>query len=70
MSRIDSNDYILDLDNNSKEKNKTIQIPYYRRVSRCDFCGSKYTLSNKSRHDRSTKHQDGKYILSERFEMT
>ena len=75
MSRIDSNKYILDLDNNS-EKNKTDNkdlynsIPYYRRVRRCDFCGSKYTLSNKSRHERSTKHQDGKYILSEIFEMT
>ena len=76
MNRIDSNEYILDLKNNSEEKNKTENkdlynsIPYYRRVRRCEFCGSKYTLSNKSRHERSTKHFDGKYISTERFEMT
>ena len=72
MNRIDSNEYILDLNNNSEEKNKTENnnIPYYRRVRRCEFCGSKYTLSNKSRHERSTKHFDDKYISTERFEMT
>ena len=71
MSRIESNDYILDLDNNSeKEKNKTIKIPYHRRVGRCEFCGAKYSYNNKARHERSTKHHDGIYILSDRFAMT
>jgi hypothetical protein len=51
-----------------KTENKN--IPYHRRTRRCEFCGSKYTLSNKSRHERSTKHFDGKYISTERFEMT
>ena len=82
MNRIDSNEYILDLIDNSEEKNKTEnkfqnnqtgnkqnEIPYYRRVRRCEFCGSKYTLSNKSRRERSTTHNDGKYISTERFEM-
>jgi hypothetical protein len=71
MSRIESKDYILDLEINSEnEKNKTTCTPYHRRVGRCEFCGAKYTMSNKARHDRSEKHQDGKYIVHERFEMS
>ena len=71
MRRIDSNDYILDLNNISdKEKNKTIKIPFHRRIARCEFCGAKYLLVNKARHEPTIKHFDGKYISTERFEMT
>ena len=62
-----SNNYILDLDN--KEKIKKDKIPWHRRTESCEYCGSKLLLVNKARHEKSTKHKDGKYLTSDRFEM-
>ena len=62
--------YILNLDNNSdKEKIKKEKTPWPKRVERCNFCGSQITMVNKARHERSRKHQDGKYLTTDRFEM-
>ena len=62
--------YILNLDNNyDKEKIKKEKTPWPKRVERCNFCGSQITMVNKARHERSRKHQDGKYLTTDRFEM-
>ena len=65
-----SNNYILDLDNNSnKQKIEKIRIPWTRKTMRCHFCGSKFLLVNKARHEKSLKHKDGVYVTKDRFEM-
>ena len=65
-----SKSYILDLDINSeKEQIKKERLPWPRRKMRCNFCGSKITLVNKARHEKSQKHKDGTYVTTERFEM-
>ena len=62
--------FILNLDNNyDKEKIKKEKTPWPKRVERCNFCGSQITMVNKARHERSRKHQDGKYFTTDRFEM-
>ena len=66
----DSNNYILDLNNNSnKEKKPKTKIAWAKKSMRCNFCGSKILLMNKARHERSQKHKDGVYLTSDRFEM-
>ncbi len=35
----------------------------------CPICGARIWLSNKKRHTRSKKHNDAKYVLSEKFEI-
>ena len=65
-----SNNYILDLDNNSnKQKIERVRIPFTRRTMRCHFCGSMFLLVNKARHERTIKHKDGVYVTTDKFEM-
>ena len=65
-----SKSYILDLDiNYEKEQIKKERLPWPRRSHRCNFCGSKITLVNKARREKSQKHKDGTYVTIDRFEM-
>jgi DNA-directed RNA polymerase subunit RPC12/RpoP len=71
ISQTYSKNYILDLDKENKNKKELIvKIPFTLRVVRCEFCGSKILLQNKSRHYRTRKHLDGMYISTEMFEMS
>ena len=65
-----SNNYILDLGNNSnKHKIEKIRAPWARRTMRCHFCGSMFLLVNKARHEKSLKHKGEVYVTTDRFEM-
>ena len=53
--------------NNKEEKNKNNNK---NNKFICEVCGNMLYKSNKKRHERTTKHNEIKYLWTERFEIT
>jgi len=53
--------------NNKEEKNKNNNK---NNKFICEVCGNMLYKSNKKRHERTIKHNEIKYLWTERFEIT
>ena len=57
------NTKIIDKEERNKNNNKNNKFI-------CEICGSSVYKSNKIRHEQTNKHNDIKYLLTERFEIS
>lgn len=57
-----------DQENTLPESPKEQSIPKHPRWQ-CPDCGARIMISNKRRHLNTKKHQDAKYVLTEKFEV-
>ena len=56
-------------DNKNNNKENTENKKQTDNTIICEICGSRYYRTNRTRHEKTKKHTDAKYVWLERFEI-